>query len=78
MSKSEDSFNNPIVYSSNPILSGYISEENLSLLKGSTPFKIVKNGKGKIILITDNTNFRAFWYGTNRILLNSIFHSNIM
>jgi len=78
MNKSEDSFNNPIVYSSNPILSGYISEENLSLLKGSTPFKIVKNGKGKIILITDNTNFRAFWYGTNRILLNSIFHSNIM
>ena len=78
MNKSEDSFNNPIVYSSNPILSGYISEENLSLLKGSVPFKIVKNGKGKIILLTDNTNFRAFWYGTNRILLNSIFHSNIM
>ncbi len=78
MEKDKNSFNNPIVYSMDPILSGYLSEENLSLLKGSAPFKIVRKGKGKIILITDNTNFRAFWYGTNRILLNSIFHSNIM
>ena len=76
MNKSEDSFNNPIVYSSNPILSGYISEENLSLLKGSAPFKIVKNGKGKIILLTDNTNFRAFWYGTNKLLINAIYFSD--
>jgi len=78
MEKDKNSFNNPIVYSMDPILSGYLSKENLSLLKGSAPFKIVRKGKGKIILITDNTNFRAFWYGTNRILLNSIFHSNIM
>jgi hypothetical protein len=28
--------------------------------------------------MTDNTNFRAFWFGTNRILLNMLFHSNIM
>ena len=78
MGKSKQSFNNPISYSSNPLMSGYISEENLSLLKNSVPFKVIRSGKGKIILITDNTNFRAFWYGTNRILLNSIFHSNIM
>ena len=78
MGKSEQSFNNPISYSSKPLMSGYISEENLSLLKNSVPFKVIRSGKGKIILITDNTNFRAFWYGTNRILLNSIFHSNIM
>ena len=78
MDKDKNSFGNPIAYSSNPLLSGYISEENLSLLKGSVPFKVVRKGKGKIILITDNTNFRAFWYGTNRILMNSIFHSNIM
>ena len=36
------------------------------------------SGKGKILLMTDNTNFRAFWFGTNRILLNMLFHSNIM
>ena len=78
MSKSEQSFNNPITYSSNPLMSGYISEENISLLKNSVPFKVIRNGKGKILLMTDNTNFRAFWFGTNRILLNMLFHSNIM
>ena len=78
MSKSEQSFNNPITYSSNPLMSGYISEENISLLKNSVPFKVIRSGKGKILLMTDNTNFRAFWFGTNRILLNMLFHSNIM
>ena len=72
------SYNNPIVYSQNPLLSGYISKENLDLIKGSSVVKIKKNGKGKIIYLTDNTNFRAFWYGTNKILMNAIFFSEIM
>ena len=78
MTKDEQSFNNPILYSSNPLLSGYVSEENLSLIKKSSPFKLIRKGRGKILLMTDNTNFRAFWFGTNRILLNMLFHSNIM
>ena len=78
MAKDRQSFNNPILYTSDPLMSGYISEENLSLLKGSSPFKLVRRGKGKILLMTDITNFRAFWFGTNRILLNMLFHSNIM
>jgi hypothetical protein len=78
MYKSEQSFSNPISYTSNPLMSGYISEENLSILKNSVPFKVIDSGKGKILLMTDNTNFRAFWFGTNRILLNMLFHSNIM
>ena len=72
------SYNNPIVYSQNPLLSGYISKENLDLIKGSSVVKIKGNGKGKIIYLTDNTNFRAFWYGTNKILMNAIFFSDIM
>ena len=78
MTKDEQSFNNPILYSSNPLISGYVSEENLSLIKKSSPFKLIRKGRGKILLMTDNTNFRAFWFGTNRILLNMLFHSNIM
>ncbi len=78
MSKEEQSFNNPILYTQSPLISGYVSEENLSLVKKSSPFKLVRKGRGKILLMTDNTNFRAFWFGTNRILLNMLFHSNIM
>ncbi len=67
------SFNNPIQYTNNPLLSGYVSEENLELLKGSVPFKVSSKGRGKVILFTDNTNFRAFWYGTNKLLMNAVF-----
>ncbi len=72
------SYKNPIIYSQNPLLSGYISKENLDLMKGSSVVKIKRNGKGEIIYLTDNTNFRAFWYGTNKILMNAIFFSDIM
>ena len=76
--KDKESYNNPILYTDNPLLSGYISEENIELLKSTSPIKINKIGKGKVIYLTDNTNFRAFWYGTNKILMNAIFFSNIM
>ncbi len=74
----ENSYNNPIQYTSTPLLSGYISEENIELLKNSVPVKINKMGSGVVIALTDNTNFRAFWYGTNRILTNAIYLSDKM
>ena len=69
----KNSYNNPIQYTQNPLLSGYISEENLDLIKGTVPFKVEQHGQGKIIGFTDNTNFRAFWYGTNKLLMNALF-----
>ncbi len=74
----KESFNNPIIYTQNPLQSGYISEENLELIKGSVPFQVKKLGKGRVMIFTDNTNFRAFWYGTNKLLMNAIFFGQIM
>ena len=74
----KNSFNNPIRYTDNPLLSGYISEENMELLKNSVPFQVQKLGKGKVMIFTDNTNFRAFWYGTNKLLMNAVFFGHIM
>ncbi|WP_136468405.1 M14 family metallopeptidase [Flagellimonas onchidii] len=74
----KNSYDNPIQYTNNPLLSGYISEENAELLKNSVPFKVNSLGKGKVILFTDNTNFRAFWYGTNKLLMNAIFFGEMM
>ncbi|MDP5106932.1 MAG: M14 family zinc carboxypeptidase [Polaribacter sp.] len=72
------SYNNPIQYTSNPLLSGYISKENSKLIKNTVPFKAQKLGRGKVIVFTDNTNFRAFWFGTNKLLMNSIFFGDKM
>ena len=74
----EKSYNNPIQYTDAPLLSGYVSEENLEHLKNSVPFQTVRMGRGRVITFTDNTNFRAFWYGTNKLLMNAIFFSRMM
>ncbi len=74
----KDSYNNPIRYTENPLLSGYISKQNLEKLKNTTTFKVTGLGKGKVIYFTDNTNFRAFWYGTNKLLMNAIFFGDDM
>ncbi len=73
-----NSYNNPIKYTNNPLLSGYISDKNLLELKNTSMCKIGTLEKGKIIYFTDNTNFRAFWYGTNKLLMNAIFFGNEM
>ena len=72
------SYNNPIQYTSNPLLSGYISKENAKIIKNTVPFKAQKLGSGKVIVFTDNTNFRAFWFGTNKLLMNTIFFGDKM
>lgn len=72
------SYNNPIQYTSKPLLSGYISEENLELLKSSVPFQHYDSGRGSVNVFTDNTNFRAFWYGTNKLFMNAIFFSELI
>ena len=72
------SYNNPIQYTSNPLLSGYISKENAKVIKNTVPFKVQRMGRGRVIVFTDNTNFRAFWYGTNKLLMNAIFFGDKM
>ncbi len=78
MEAEKDSYDNPIQYTGAPLLSGYISKENYALIKNSVPFKVQRLGKGRVIAFTDNTNFRAFWYGTNKLLMNAIFFGEMM
>ncbi|MGB1232205.1 MAG: M14 family metallopeptidase [Winogradskyella sp.] len=68
----KNSYNNPIQYTKKPLLGGYISKQNLDSLSNSVPLKIGRFGSGKIVAFTDNTNFRGFWYGTNKLLMNAI------
>ncbi|OUR92430.1 zinc carboxypeptidase [Flavobacteriales bacterium 34_180_T64] len=73
MKADKQSYNNPIQYSENPLLSGYISKTNLDSLASTVPFRVNRLKSGKVVVFTDNTNFRAFWYGTNKLLMNAIF-----
>lgn len=68
----------PLVYTSSPLLSGYISKANLKTIGNSASIVVSGIGQGKVINMADNTNFRAFWYGTNKLFANAIFFGNII
>ncbi|OIP52716.1 MAG: zinc carboxypeptidase [Flavobacteriaceae bacterium CG2_30_34_30] len=72
------SYNNPILFTENPLLSGYITKDNLKNLANSSAFKVENFGSGKVLLFLENTNFRAFWFGTNKLLMNAIFFGDFM
>jgi len=73
------SFNNPIKYSKeNSLVSGYISKLNYKSILNSRPFVSSRLNKGRVNVFTDNTNFRAFWYGTNKLMINTIFFGKLM
>ena len=76
MNLAKNSFANPFRYTSKPLLSGYISKPNLKKLGNTAAVSVYSKGRGKVIALLDNPNFRAFWYGPNKILLNAIFFSN--
>jgi hypothetical protein len=64
-------------YTNSPLLSGYIAEEKLAEIKNTASIIAKKQGRGHVILFADNPAFRAFWYGTNGLLLNAVFFGHM-
>ena len=64
-------------YTSKPLLSGYASEEKLAGIKDTASIIAKKQGRGHVIMFADNPAFRAFWYGTNGLLMNAVFFGHI-
>jgi hypothetical protein len=76
MSKSKNSYANPLLYTRNPLISGYISKENYTKLRDASYAGVSVLGKGRVIGFTENLAFRAFWFGTNKMLMNAILFGN--
>ncbi len=71
--KGRNPYSTPVYYTEQPLASGYISDENTEKLAGSGAVVISRYGGGRVIAMTDNPNFRAFWYGTNKLFANAVF-----
>ncbi|MEM0962109.1 MAG: M14 family zinc carboxypeptidase [Bacteroidota bacterium] len=61
------------VYTESPVLSGYASQEIRTRLPGAAALKAGRSGAGRVILMDLNPSFRAFWRGTDGLLLNAIY-----
>ena len=60
-------------YTKSPLISGYADELNVKQVAGNSGLVAHSYGKGVVIGMTDNPNFRAITYGTNRLLFNALF-----
>lgn len=78
MERSKNVYANPIVFTADPLLSGYISKENYSRIRDASVAGVSAMGRGRVIVFTENLAFRAFWFGTNKLLMNAIFYGPII
>jgi hypothetical protein len=73
MDPSKNPYASPLVYTANPLVSGYVHKDQLKHAKNSAAIVVSALRSGRVILMADNPNFRAFWYGTNKLFLNAVF-----
>ena len=78
MEKAKSAYGNPVVFPSSPLISGYISKQNYSKLQNSAFAGVSVFGQGRVIGFTDNLCFRAFWLGTNKMLMNAVFYGPVI
>ncbi len=60
-------------YTANPLIGGYIHSTTLKKVQNSAAILVGAEGSGRVILFSDNPNFRGTWYGTNKLFLNALF-----
>jgi len=73
MNPSDNPYATVVRYENEPLLSGFVSNENLEKITNSAMMIAERKGKGSIVLILDNPVFRGFWYGSSRLFINSLF-----
>jgi len=78
MEKSRNPYGTPFYYGDKPLQSGWVSKQNYDAIKNSAAVVVNTSGSGRIINIADNPNFRAFWLGGTKLMMNAIFFGKII
>ena len=78
MKASQDPYATVAVYRSPSLLAGYVHPDVGQAIDGSAAIVAEKQGKGAVITMVDNPNFRAYWFGTNRLFLNALFFGGVL
>ncbi|MCA6441303.1 MAG: M14 metallopeptidase family protein [Sediminibacterium sp.] len=78
MDKNSGAYNAPVVYTNNPLQSGYLYRGYKNLIKNTAVINIDNIGRGRVISMVDNLNFRAFWLGTSKMFVNALYFGDLI
>lgn len=68
-----DRYGTVAAYTSSPVVSGYVSEENAKRIAGSAALTAERVGNGSVIMASAALGFRSGWIGSRRLLENALF-----
>jgi hypothetical protein len=71
---SDNAYNTVIKYDANPLLNGYVHPTALKKIASSAGLLVKGIGQGRVILFSDNPNFRGTWLGTSKLFFNALFY----
>jgi hypothetical protein len=78
MDQNNEAYDSPVMYTDSPLQSGYLYRGYKNLVKNTAAINIDNLGRGKVISMVDNLNFRAFWLGTTKLFMNSIYFGDVI
>lgn len=65
-------------YAQEPLVAGYLSQENRSRLAETPALSATRVGPGLVIRMADDYLFRGYWLGTERLFANALFFSSLI
>jgi len=71
-------YNTIAQYTASPLIGGYIHKTDIKRVANSAAVLFAPEGQGRVILFSDNPNFRGTWYGTNKMFLNALFFGSLI
>lgn len=77
LSPSTNPYSTVAQYTDNPLIGGYLHPLSAKKIKNSAAIIVAQEGEGRLIMFTDDPNFRGTWYGTNKLFLNALFFGSI-
>jgi hypothetical protein len=75
---SKSPYNTIAQYTASPLIGGYIHKTDIKRVTNSAAIVYSPEGQGRVILFSDNPNFRGTWYGTNKMFLNALFFGSLI
>lgn len=78
MDKNNGAYDSPVMYTDNPLQSGYIYRDYKNLVKNTAVVNIDNIGRGRVVSMVDNLNFRAFWLGTSKLFMNAVYFGDLI